>query len=426
MHPYYRELLKKLKDVGENSPHITSINVSGEMLDKYTGSLRFMRGNTHVRHLNAYGFQVHDLSPLEGNATLETLNLGKNRIINPGALSDVTNLTDLNLSFNYIEDYDALRHLSLKSLDVSYNHNEYPYHDDSLLCHCGSSDDDDCGDYFNEELYDRFEYLENNDWLEPIAGIPSLESLSIDYMAIPNDTKSFDALVSRLVDLSASETTGGRLKSIGQSRTLRKLNLSRCDLQDHISHLAGNASLIHLDLRRCNLIDIAPLTTLPNLEYLNIGYNPISLPHLGSMRLHTLKMRECFIGDMRCVWDIKTLVTLVISNNPVKSVDGCETLMSLRHLDMKDCEVSRLPTSLSQVPHLSLLDIRRNPMSDISHLFSSTSLIILFWRGTEIHGHQSDRIWHFTRRNKENISNRQLTLRHLSFEKLQIPHLEII
>lgn len=426
MHRYYENLFNQLKDVKGNSECITFIDVSGEMLDKYTGSLRFMRGNTHVRHLKSYGFQVHDLSPLEGNVTLEILNLGKNRIDDIGTLSTVTSLTDLNLSFNYIEDFDALRHLSLKSLDVSYNHNEYPCHDDRLLCHCGSSDEDDCGDYFNEELYDRFEYLENNDWLEPIARISSLESLSLDYMAIPNDTKSFDSLASRLVTLSARDTINGHLKSIGQSRTLRKLNLSGCDLGDRISHLSGNASLIHLNLRRCNLIDITPLTTLPNLEYLNIGHNPIRSLNLDSSRLHTLKMKNCIIEDARCVWDIKTLMVLVISENPIKNVDGCENLTSLRHLDMKDCDVSHLPTSLSHLPHLSLLDIRRNPISDISHLFSSTSLSELYWRGTEIHGNQSDRIWNFTRLNKENLSNRQLTLRHLSFEKLQIPHMEII
>jgi Leucine-rich repeat (LRR) protein len=370
MHTYYEKLFGGLKDVEENSPHVTSMDVSGELLEQYTGNLKFMRGNTHVRHLKAYGFKVHDISPLEGNVTLETLNLGKNSITDIGILSSVTSLTDLKLRFNYIESYDALKDLSLKHLDVSYNHNEYPYHDDTLLCHCGSSDDDDCGDYFKEELYDRFDYLENNDWLEPIACISSLESLSLDYMAIPNDTKSFDLLASRLVNLSACDTTNGHLRSIGQSRTLRKLNLSGCDLQDQISHLTGSVSLVYLDLRRCNLTDTTHLTTLSNLEYLNIGYNPIISLNLGSLRLHTLKMKCCLIEDVGCVWDSKTLMVLAIADNPIKNVDGCETLTSLRHLDMRDCDVSHLPTSLSKLPHLSLLDIRNNPISATSLISS--------------------------------------------------------
>ena len=186
---------------------------------------------------------------------LQTLDLSGNGIISIGELGSLPNLQTLNLSSNNISDISALGNLTnLQTLNWSYNKIIY---------------------------------------ISTLRNLTNLQTLNLSG--------------NNISDISA-------LRSLTNLQTLKTLHLSGNKISD-ISALANLTNLQTLDLSGNGISDISALESLTNLK-----------------TLKTLHLSSNKISDISALANLTNLQTLYLSNNNISDVSLLGNLLGLRWL----------------------------------------------------------------------------------------------
>ena len=297
-------------------------------------------------------------------STLTELNAPGADISDLSGLEYATNLTYLNLQYNYgIKDISALS--SLINLETF-----------TLGCN-------------------RFTDL------SPLAGLTKLKDLSIGGNGFTG-ISSLSGLTS-LTRLHAGNNNVTDLSPLSGMINLTVLDLKGNELAD-TSPLAGLTNLERLELLRNNITDISPLSGLTQLGYLDLRHNAITdiSPLSGLSKLRSLWLRN---NDIAIIPPLLVTNYLGLADNEISDISGLSGATSVRRLDLGGNEIMNIaPLSdllqldtlrlgfnnitdtspLTELTNLTLLDLKFNNIMDISSLLSLTGATALDLRGNPL------------------------------------------
>ena len=352
--------------VPECSVHIPDYNFRTalkEALGKDPGteiSLDDMKSLTTLNML-PYGFR--NLEGLQYAENLVSLTLGvsssppdpdvvsfHNLIKDLSPLSDIANLTELNLARVGIEDLSPLAGLTrLEHLDVGYN---------------GVKD------------------------LSIVAALPRLETLIAPDNNVDDLTGFYGAGVLKELDLSDNLITD--ISPLASLTNLELLNIGHNDIGDS-SGLNNLTSLERLEIKNVGMVEIPSLDSLGKLKYLDVGWNevadlsplsvlsgletliagPADLGDVDGMSLPNslkhLHLAGVGISDLSLIRGLSDLRTLVVPNNRIANLSAISTLDDLESLDLSFNEVEEL-TPLSELRKLRNVVLVANPVKGIGQL----------------------------------------------------------
>ncbi len=174
-------------------------------------------------------------------------------------------------------------------------------------------------------------------------------------------------------------TNGGRVNSNGISDLsplsglvkLTELNLFRNTIAD-LSPLSNLTELRVLDLSGNSYIsDLSPLSGLTGMRTLHLYTNDVSdlSPLSGLTELRWLDLSSNLIWDLSPLSGLTELGGLAVNNNAVSDLSPLSGLPRLKRVHGRDCDVSDLSPLVENAGmrgENSLIDLRDNPLSDVS------------------------------------------------------------
>ncbi|MCF7675337.1 MAG: leucine-rich repeat domain-containing protein [Akkermansiaceae bacterium] len=152
----------------------------------------------------------------------------------------------------------------------------------------------------------------------------------------------------RFFDIQGATLT--HLEAIAGWTAIRNLNLRDCDELNTIDFLKGLGELRTLNLsRNKNLKDIGPVSTLPNLTYLNIASWHIAdlSPVAGLTHLTHLDLGGTQVRDLSPVANLSSLTDLDLTNTKVTDLSPVGRLPNLEKLAADNSAVDTLPSNRS-------------------------------------------------------------------------------
>ncbi len=174
------------------------------------------------------------------------------------------------------------------------------------------------------------------------------------------------------------------LEGLQYATNLRKLTLGVSPLtprpdedsfRNYIFNLGPISELSNLEelyLARCGLTDIAALSNLPKLEYLDIGFNRLDHigPVLGLNNLETLLVSGNHVDNITGMSSLDNLVRLDISDNKIDDFAPVVGLDRLRELDISHNEVMDVAfvSNLQQLHRLGMSGVGIADLSSINEL----------------------------------------------------------
>ncbi len=209
-----------------------------------------------------------------GLTALTALRLRGNNVISDiSALEGLTNLTFLELSYNFISDISVLEHLTeLTTLDLNNN---------------------------------------------AISDVSALEDLT------------------KLTTLDLSNNTISDMSVLEDLTKLTTLDLGNNTISD-ISVLEHLTKLTMLRLSDTSISDISALADLTKLTWLDLNNNAISdISALADLtKLTMLRLSDTSISDISALADLTELTTLDLKNNAISDISALENLTSLASLTL--------------------------------------------------------------------------------------------
>ncbi|RMZ96557.1 phosphatase 1 regulatory subunit 7-like [Brachionus plicatilis] len=178
----------------------------------------------------------------------------------------------------------------------------------------------------------------------------------------------------QLIELQSLELQSNRIKKIGNSLSkLKKLEFLRLD-QNNLnaiksSELTFCSNLIYLNVSCNNLESIGFINCLPNLEeFYATNLKLQNLNDLDSSRIKhliELDLSNNSLSDqtLSCLKDIKTLLTLKVANNGLKSIKCISIIGSLKNLDIASNLIDNL-ADISQLDRLEVLNVSSNQIQN--------------------------------------------------------------
>ncbi len=165
------------------------------------------------------------------------------------------------------------------------------------------------------------------------------------------------------------------LQSITDVSPLSSLtNLERLDIdQNHdlsdISALSTLTRLRHIDLANINITDISPLSNMLNLEYINIELTKVKDI---SVITNFKKLKEFWgtqlpITNLSLFSDLKDLDLLFLVFSQLDDISAIRNLTNLKQIEISENHISDI-TPLAQLHELITLRITDNHIKDISPL----------------------------------------------------------
>ena len=295
---------------------LTELSVPGADIRDLTG-LEFA---TNLTDLNLrYNYGITDVSPLSGLTNLKTFTLGCNRFTDLSLLSGLTNLTDLNIGGNNFTDISWLSGLtSLTRLHLGNNN----ITDISSLV--GLTNLTALG-------------LSGNDLtdISPLAGLTKLNYL----LLLRNDLTDISPLAG-LINMDYLDLRHNAIRDISPLSGLinmGSLYISNNDIRD-TSPLSGlTTNLFYLDLGDNDITDISPLAGLSRVGVLNLGGNNITnIPPLsGLIRLNYLRLGFNNITDISPLSGLSRRINLDLQFNNITDISPLAGLTRLRSLDLR-------------------------------------------------------------------------------------------
>lgn len=277
-----REAIPKLTGALTYSDLASIINLSydGYEKEKIT-SLKGIEYLTSINSLDLGRNNISDPGPLKNLKTLRVLDLRTNSISNISALAELSNLTTLNLEENQIDSIASLKKLS--SLQrVILNNNKV----------------EDITPLENLTVLRQLDLMNNN--VKEIAALNRLRGVEVLYL-MGNKITNIEAL-SRMNSLSDLRLSGNRVTDI--------------------SVIADKTGLTTLSLANIGIADISALTNLTNLQVLDLGENRITeISALTNMTsLSTLFLNNNSITDITPLANMSGLNELYIRNNRIRDI----------------------------------------------------------------------------------------------------------
>ena len=281
---------------------------------------------------------ISNLSPLSNLINLTWLNLNDNSISEISALSNLTNLAGLYLWNNSISDISALSNLTnLTGLDL-----------------------------FNNSISD-------------ISALSNLTNLA--WLYLYNNSISEISALSNLTNLTGLYLFNNSISDISALSNLT--NLERLWLYNNsiseISALSNLTNLTELYLFNNSISDISALSNLTNLTGLYLGDNSISeISALSNLtNLTGLDLYNNSISEISALSNLTNLTGLYLYNNSISDISALSNLTNLTRLDLDNNNISEI-SALSNLTNLIRLDLYNNSVSEISALSNLTNLAWLY------------------------------------------------
>lgn len=167
--------------------------------------------------------------------------------------------------------------------------------------------------------------------------------------------------------ISINDSTIKSLEGIEKLKNLKSLRISNSKLDDHDA--LKNTDLVRLTVIRCGLSGTVDLGEMPLLASLDLSDNYIEALRGDFPQLTYLKLANNEIKTIDAVDIPQSTEELVLSGNPLESLDGLEQFdniykLKLYHTDIKDM------SALHEMKGLTALYIDKEDMnSDLEFLY---------------------------------------------------------
>lgn len=218
------------------------------------------------------------------------------------------------------------------------------------------------------ENLDNLVFLDLSDNLikdvTPLKTVHDLTELDLSRNGITDlDELGFNSLAGLSIKkLYLGENRIEDLTPLSALKSLEVLDLRNNLIMD-VSPLETLTSLTELNLRDNDVTTLDPLSGLQELEYLNIHSNldiSSALPLKGLNNLKTLIMENVQLGEnVRILSNMEHLTRLNIANSEVSDISPLRQLTRLTSLNLRDNDVTDL-SPLSRLTHLVYLNLYSN------------------------------------------------------------------
>ena len=186
----------------------------------------------------------------------------------------------------------------------------------------------------------------------------------------------------RLLDLRRVQMSDlGPLSSL---TSLKTLNLNRTQVSD-LGPLSSLRALRRLGLNGTGVSDLGPLSSLRALETLYLNGTEVSdLGPLANLAaLERLYLYGTGVSDLGPLSSLRALETLYLNGSEVSDLGPLSSLTALESLYLDGTQVSDL-TPLANLTALEQLHLDRTQVSDLGPLSSLRALETLYLNGTEV------------------------------------------
>ena len=290
------EIIRALeRETGKSLPTIKIDDIMGE-----SNGYSVSENGKFVIGLNLNFLKITDSSFLYKLKNLTHFSLKEAEISDTSFLKVLTNLTHLILKFQGISDYSVLR--NLKKL---------------------------------EHLSLKFEQVSDLHFLRVLK--------KLKYLHLYSDNENITEL--NLCQLKIEEISlNGKLKN------LTHLELYG-NLISNLLFIEELKELSHLNLKNNRISNISSLKGLKKLTRLDLSENQISnTPIFQEMKnLTHLHLNTTHITDFSFLKEIENLSTLTLKSNKIRDIafiNPLQRLKILRHIDLMDNEIEKLPESI--------------------------------------------------------------------------------
>lgn len=314
------------------------------------GSLVGMQHAANLTELIMQGqTELEDLTPLQGLTGLTSLTASNLAVKDVAPLSQLRNLSRLDLSWNYeIEDLAPLKYLTgLKELDLYY----------SLTAGKG------IGEIVPllTQLTDLNIGWSNLTDIEMIRGMTGLTKLNVGWNSL--------ASIEPLAGLT----------------NLTELNVGKSGTSD-LSALSALVNLTTLGVRLNSVTSLSPLAAMTDLRKLDAGSNEVnSLAGLeGLTRLEELNLSSNDgIADITALAGLTAMTDLDLSGNAVEDIGTLQHLTGLKTLELSDNRISDIGV-LTGLAALEEVDLSENCLDETPGSAASQVITELKNRGVTV------------------------------------------
>ncbi len=188
---------------------------------------------------------------------------------------------------------------------------------------------------------------------------PNLRAAIQDALNLPGDTPITRINMLRLDKLEAPSSEITSLQGLETATNLEYLDIGGNPLSE-LAPLARLPRLVRLFAWECRIDDITPISNLTTLKYLDLNVNRIV--------------------DISAITNLTGLIELVLANNPISNIAPLTNMVQLHTLRVGRCEIFDI-IPLANLTRLQHLDLSHNDrIVDISPLANLTSLVeLLLW-----------------------------------------------
>ncbi len=210
--------------------------------------------------------------------------------------------------------------------------------------------------------------------LQPLASLPALESLNLDGSAL--DLVPLASLQG-LRRLSVRHNLLDDLQPLAALAALTELDVGDNRIED-LRALAGLAGLAVLRADRNGIADLWPLASLAGLEALDLRANRVRdlQPLAGMKRLQMLRLDGNRLSELHPLSSLKGLVDLGLAGTGVGNLGPVTGLDGLRRLDLRGTSMSDL-RPLRGLPSLIWVHVGGSLIEDLAPLDGLDGLTVV-------------------------------------------------
>ncbi|CAL6002480.1 leucine-rich_repeat domain-containing protein [Hexamita inflata] len=183
-----------------------------------------------------------------------------------------------------------------------------------------------------------------------------------------------------ILDLQDISLENDQLYNLAKFKKLHTLDVSRNDVD--LTHIHSVTSLTKLNMTECGLQNIDLISSLVNLEELDISLNRnVDLSQLWQVRsLTKLSVRQCGLTNIDQITQLINLEVLNVADNSLLTINSIGSLLNLKELDInynKLIDITPLK-SLVGLIKLNLSQCRLTQLSALQHLINLQDLDLSF------------------------------------------------